>query len=101
MKLKIIPSDIIKSLYPLTCTRKISECPVGTSTLGSELEKRLSKVLKSMKDEVTLCVCEDFWPSVELSSLLCEIRKDAVVYFGGNKKVVAWISNDGNIPNKA
>ncbi len=101
MKLKIISSDKIKSLYPLTCTRKISECPVGTSTLGAELEKRISKVLKSMKDEVTLCVCEDFWPSLDLVSLLCEIRNEAVVYFGENKKVVAWISSDGNIPKKA
>jgi acetyltransferase-like isoleucine patch superfamily enzyme len=101
MKLKIISSDKIKSLYPLTCTRKISECPVGTSTLGAELEKRISKVLKSRKNEVALCVCEDFWPSLDLVSLLCEIRNEAVVYFGENKKVVAWISSDGNIPKKA
>jgi NDP-sugar pyrophosphorylase family protein len=101
MKLEIRPSDKTESLYPLTCTRKILECPVGTSTLGAELVKRLSKVLKSMGCEITLCVCEDFWPSAEFASSLCEIRKEAVVYFGESKKVVAWISADGNIPSKA
>ncbi len=101
MKIKIIPSDKTESLYPVTCTRKISDCPVGTSTLGSEIEKRLSKVLRSRGDESTLCLSEDFWPSTELASLLCETRKDAVVYFGEGRKVVAWISADGNMPNKA
>jgi bifunctional UDP-N-acetylglucosamine pyrophosphorylase/glucosamine-1-phosphate N-acetyltransferase len=101
MKLKIIPSDKTELLHPVTCTRKIMDCPVGTSTLGAELEKRLSKVLKSMGEENTLCICEDFWPSPDLISTLCEIRRDTVVYFGENKKVVAWISTNGDVPHKA
>jgi bifunctional UDP-N-acetylglucosamine pyrophosphorylase/glucosamine-1-phosphate N-acetyltransferase len=101
MKLKIIPSDKTESLHPVTCTRKILDCPLGTSTLGAELVKRLSKVLKSAGDGYTFCISEDFWPSADLAASLCEIRKDTVVYFGENKKVVAWISADGDVPHKA
>lgn len=101
MKLKMIPSDKTESLYPVTCTRKILDCPVGASTLGAELEKRLSKALKTAGEDYTLSISEDFWPSADLASSLCDVRKDTVVYFGENKKVVAWISTDGDVPHKA
>ena len=102
MKLNIILSGKSELLHPLTCTRKIFGCPVGTSTLGSELGRRLSKALKqkSEKSDVRiLSVMEDFWPSEELVEEIAASKRDIVVYFGDRKEIVLWVAKNSEVPD--
>ncbi|MFZ2657169.1 MAG: hypothetical protein WAX69_19700 [Victivallales bacterium] len=105
MKLNIILSGKTELLHPLTCTRKIFGCPVGTSTLGSELGKRLSRALKQKKegdnDGRILSALEDFWPSEDLVGEICSVKKDIVVYSGDRKEIVMWLGKSSEVPEDA
>ncbi|HBC89726.1 MAG TPA: hypothetical protein DCZ94_22535 [Lentisphaeria bacterium] len=104
MKLNIILSGKTELLYPITCTRKIFGCQVGTSTLGSELGKRLSKALKlkpdGKSDGKVLSVLEDFWPSEEIVEEICASKKDVIVYYGDKKEIVMWVSRSSDVPEE-
>ncbi len=105
MRLNIILSGKSELLQPLTCTREIFGCPVGTSTLGYELGKRLSKILKQKKDDRNdtrvLSALEDFWPSEELIDEICSTSKDVAVFYGDRKEVVMWLAKSSEVPEEA
>jgi len=105
MKLNIILSGKSDLLQPLTCTRKIFGCPVGTSTLGAEIGKRLSRILKQQSeganDGRVLSALEDFWPSEGLIEDICGVKKDVVVYYGDKKEIVMWIGKGQEVPEGA
>ena len=78
MKINIFNPENCDNFQPVTCTRLLSECPVGGSTIGTLLLQKIKSFLKKYQEldsDEQINIRSDFWPSENILHL---VLKDKV-----------------------
>lgn len=102
MKINIIDTVPQNSLQPLTCTRKLLDCPVGGGTLEAAIKQRIlvsATACGNTSSDIIITIADQLWPSPELTAeLLSQSKNEVIVCSEKKAKPLAWISTDGKVP---
>ena len=93
MKINVFNPADTSFFEPLTCTRPLSECHAGGTTLANLLIQRVSEFIKALdisNDNVTLNIRSDFWPSEKIIS---QIINNKVAVAAENNELYCYVED--------
>ncbi|MCF7791107.1 MAG: hypothetical protein K9M56_03825 [Victivallales bacterium] len=94
MKINVFNPDNCIGFEPLTCTRQLSNCEAGGSTIENLLKDKISMLISSFTikpNNIELNIRSDFWPS---EKILISVLKDKVAVVNSNNSPVCFITEN-------
>ena len=91
-----------RTMEPITCRRSIQEIPVAGTSVGAAVKSRIEKaaINNDMNSKRHIVVASDFWPSLEIASMLANASGELVIC-SPEGRTYAWVTELEFEPSKA